>query len=303
MTGHPPPVDIGCSDVPTWLGKLDVRLCRTSPLRTSFAQQHEGPLRVLKALYPEGEGVCHLVLVHPPGGLVGGDALTMSVDVQADAHGLITTPGATRFYRTRGGKATQDVRIHVASGARLEWLPLETIVYPGAIAHNRVSVHLAPGAAVLGWDLICLGLPASGQAFDRGVLHQRLEVLPGWLECATIDAADQRLLQSPLGLAGRSVIGTAWLAWGEADGRDALAERWVDAARAAAERAVSGVMAAAEDGHRVAFGITRLQPNVIVARVLATCAEHAWPVLRAVRAAWRSEAWSLAVCEPRVWAT
>jgi urease accessory protein len=303
MTGHPPPIDIGCSHAPMWLGRLDVRLHRLGPSRTSFTQRHEGPLRVLKALYPEGEGVCHLVLVHPPGGLVGGDALRMNVDVEAGAHGLLTTPGATRFYRTRGGAATQDVRIHVAAHARLEWLPLETIVYPGAIAHNRVSVQLAPGAAVLGWDLVCLGLPASCQGFDRGVLHQHLEVLPGWLERATIDASDQRLLHSPLGLAGRSVIGTAWLAWGEAAGHGAMAGQWVDAARATAERAASCMVTTADDGHRAVFGITQLQPNVIVARVLATCTDHAWPLLRSVRAAWRTAAWGLAACEPRVWAT
>src|SRR5215208_7145874 len=73
--------------------------------------EHEGPLRILQSLYPEGDGVCHNVIVHPPGGLVGGDTLEIAVRVREGAHGLITTPGATRFYRSDGELALQTTQV------------------------------------------------------------------------------------------------------------------------------------------------------------------------------------------------
>src|SRR5690606_10129198 len=136
---------------------------RRDGTRTSLQHRHSGPLRILKSLYPEGEGICHNVIVHPPGGLVGGDRLDISVHAQAGAHALIGTPGATRFYRSEGPEATQQVRLRLDEGARLEWLPLETIAYPGCVAHNRLELQLAPGAECLGWDVCALGLPAANE--------------------------------------------------------------------------------------------------------------------------------------------
>ncbi len=104
--------------------QLDYRL---EAGRTVARHQHNGPLRILQSLYPEGDAVCHNVLVHPPGGLVGGDTLALSVTASAASHGLITTPGATRFYRSNGELAAQRTDITLSDSARLEWLPLEAI--------------------------------------------------------------------------------------------------------------------------------------------------------------------------------
>ena len=105
---------------------------------------HDGPLRILQSMWPEGDAVCHNVLVHPPGGLVGGDTLQVEVSVAEGSHGLVTTPGASRFYRSEGEAAVQDVRIRMEAGARLEWLPLEALYYSGCRAENRL--HMDPGA-------------------------------------------------------------------------------------------------------------------------------------------------------------
>ncbi len=110
--------------------------------RTALRHVHDGPLRILKSLYPEGDTVCHNVIVHPPGGLVGGDTLDIRIRVGAGAHGLISTPGATRFYASDEQPATQRVDISMEPGARLEWLPLEAIAYPGCQAHNHWKAHL-----------------------------------------------------------------------------------------------------------------------------------------------------------------
>ena len=129
----------------TWHARLQLDYALEAA-RTVVRYQHSGPLRILQSLYPEGDAVCHNVLVHPPGGLVGGDTLDIAATVASRAHALITTPGATRFYRSADEPALQRTRLSLADGARLEWLPLETIGYSGCLAENRLTLQLAPGA-------------------------------------------------------------------------------------------------------------------------------------------------------------
>lgn len=274
-----------------WAGRLALQYRREGP-RTIAHDRHEGPLRVLQPLYPEGPGICHHVLVHPPGGIVGGDRLDIEVTVGARAHTLITTPGATRFYRSAGVPAAQQARLRAEAGARLEWLPLESIAYPGCEAVNTVEFTLGDGASLLGWDLLALGLPAAGAAFDRGQFTQTLAWPGQWLERGHLRAADGRLLQSPLGLGGRGVLGCAWFAvGGPADA--ALASALLDGARAAI--AASPLAANA--------GATMPRPGLVVLRLLAARTEPALALLAAVRAAWRSCAWGLPAAPPRVWRT
>jgi urease accessory protein len=121
--------------------------------RTVARHSHQGPLRILKSLYPEGDGICHNVLVHPPGGLVGGDTIDIQISVASGAHGLVSTPGATRFYKSGGHPALQQVIAHVADQARLEWLPLEAIAYNECEGTNRAVFNLEPGAELITWDV------------------------------------------------------------------------------------------------------------------------------------------------------
>lgn len=103
----------------TWHANLNINYAFEAK-RTVARYVHTGPLRILQSLYPEGDAVCHNVLVHPPGGLVGGDTLDITVDVGEGAHGLITTPGATRFYKSLGELALQRTRVNLQANARLE---------------------------------------------------------------------------------------------------------------------------------------------------------------------------------------
>ena len=260
--------------------------------RTVLHDRHDGPLRVLASLYPETPAICHNVLVHPPGGLVGGDVLDIDITVDPGAHALITTPGATRFYRSAGAPATQHLRATLADGARLEWLPLETIAYSGCLGENLMRFELAPGAEMIGWDLLALGLPASDQAFARGRFTQCVEMPGRWLERGVIDALDARLLDSPLGWAGQRVLGTLWFAAGSAL---PLARR--DALLAAAREAVEG------DALQRTAGATAVHDGVIVLRVLAPRVEPLMTLLTRAWAAWRRDAWQLAATPPRVWRT
>ena len=139
--------------------------------RSVARHRHSGPFRILQSLYPEGDAVCHNVLVHPPGGLVGGDTLELSVHAATTSHGLLTTPGATRFYRAQDIAARQITRLRLDEGARLEWLPQETLCYSGCQAENTLSMEIAPGAELMGWDITALGLPHAGLPFDTGYVE------------------------------------------------------------------------------------------------------------------------------------
>jgi len=258
--------------------------------RTAARFQHDGPLRILQSLYPEGDAICHNVLVHPPSGLVGGDTLDVQVAVQAGAHGLVTTPGATRFYRSDGELALQRSRLRVHDGARLEWLPLETLCYSGCIAQNHLTLDLAPGAECMGWDLTALGLPHADLPFERGSFVQHLE-LPGvWLERGRIDAADARLMNGPLGLAGQRCMATLFFVSG-GDIPRARRDAALDAARALIEA----------HALRPTAGATAPHPRVLVVRVLAPVVEPAMQLLKALRGQWRDTLWGLSPHPPRIW--
>lgn len=259
--------------------------------RSVARHRHQGPLRVLQSLYPEGDGVCHNVLVHPPGGLVGGDLLDLRVQVGAGAHGLITTPGAARFYRSDGETARQHTDLQLQAGARCEWLPAETLCYDQCQAENRLRISLSPGAELMAWDITALGLPHAGQPFRRGVLEQHME-LPGiWLERARIDATDAVLLDGPLGLAGQRCMATLCFASGEPLAR-ARREQLLEAARATLDQHALRALAGATSPHA----------QVVLLRVLAPVVEPAMALLRQVWAAWRHSAWQLPATPPRLWA-
>ncbi len=287
MTTFPPPADAPAG----WASHLDVHDVRQGA-RTTTQARHRGALRVLAPLYPEGDAICHHVLVHPPGGLVAGDSIDITLRVDAGAHTLVTTPGATRFYRSEGAMAAQSVRAVLGEGARLEWLPLETIAYAGCIARNHAEFALAPGAEMMGWDLLALGLPAAGRAFDAGRIEQHVEIPGVWLERGELAGDDTALLDAPGGLAGRRALGTLWFAVGEALA-PARAEALLDAARDALGAGPAPTHA----------GATLAHPQVIVVRALDARIEPIQDALRRVWRAWRRLAWALEPCEPRVWRT
>ena len=258
--------------------------------RTVARHGHNGPLRILQSLYPEGDAVCHNVLVHPPGGLVGGDTLDISATVGPGAHGLVTTPGATRFYRSTGERALQRTHLTLAEGARLEWLPLEALCYNACNAENHLTLNLAPGAECMGWDVTALGLPHAGQPFETGRFVQHIEAPGLWLERGVIDAADHRLLESPLGLAGHRCMASLFFVTGRPLDR-ARRDTALDAARA--------VM----DAHALKASAGATSPNgqVLVVRALAPQVEPAMQLLQQVRAAWRAALWQLCAEPPRIW--
>jgi urease accessory protein len=275
----------------SWHARLSLDYCLQSH-RTVLRHSHSGPLRVLQSLYPEGDAICHNVLVHPPGGLVGGDTLEITARVASGAHALVTSPGAARYYRSDGLRAQQRVQLQVEAGARLEWLPLEAICYSGCLAENSVRLQLAPGAEMMGWDVTALGLPQSGQDFSHGEFAQRLEMPGVWLEQGRIRAQDRLLLDGPLGLAGQRCLATLFFAAGEPMARMRREVALAEAQELAAANALA-----------TSVGVTCLQDRLILLRVLAPVVEPAMQLLRQIHLIWRLHLWNLSAPHPRIWST
>ena len=262
------------SPAPAWHAALHLAFARTGERTVLRDNRHHGPLRVQKALYPEGEGVCQAIVLHPPSGIAGGDHLLISATVGAGAHAQLTTPGAGKWYRSGGPEASQRLELTVEEGAALEWLPQETIVFDGARARMETRVRLAADSRFIGWDILCLGRAAAGERFEHGrfdlLCRVELGGAPIWLERGGFDGADP-MLASPAGWAGHGVGGTLLCAFPDLPRQ---AAGLLEALRAIAP------------GDGASHGITAL-PGVLVARYLGDNSEAArlwfarlWQTLR-----------------------
>ena len=194
-----------------WEARLELSYVRRGQRTVIDRREHYGPLVVQKPLYPEGESVCQSVIVHPPGGIAGGDRLLIDVEVGEYARTQLTTPGATKWYRSTGAPAQQILRLAAAKGSLLEWLPQESIVFEGAIAKLVTEVTLSEDSVFLGWDVVCLGRRLAGEEWTRGSLRHDLVLRRDgrrqWTERAVIDGGND-LLYAHCGLATKTVFGT-----------------------------------------------------------------------------------------------
>lgn len=194
-----------------WPARLSLSFAKRAGRTVLTGKQHSGPLLVQRPFYPEPNGCCHVYLIHPPGGIVGGDELSLNATLGRRAHALLTTPGATRFYRSKGPAARQGQALYLEDGAILEWLPQETIYFNQARADSSTRIHLKDNNEFFAWEIQCLGLPARKAFFNAGQCQQRLEIWrheqPLLLETNRILGGDA-LLQADWGLQGRHALGT-----------------------------------------------------------------------------------------------
>jgi urease accessory protein len=270
-----------------WQARLSLEYGLQGRRTVLAGRAHSGPLLVQKPLYPEGDAVCHSIVVHPPGGIAGGDALTLEVRLRENTAALLTTPGAGKWYRCMGPKASLAQHFDIGRGAVLEWLPQPAIVFDAARAETRTEVRLQEEALYLGWDTTCIGRTASGEHFKSGELRQRTEVWQQgrrlWCEYARL-AGDDPMLASTAGLAGCTVSAT-FIAAGKDIGKDLLG-RCRSVASEAGERS----------------GITVL-PRVLLARYLGHSSEAAMHYFIALWALLRPALAGRNAVPPRIWAT
>ena len=184
-------------------------------MRTVLVERrHSGPLTVQKALYPEGEQVCHAVIVHPPGGIAGGDELLFEIDLEANCHAVVATPAATKWYKAPLQRCRQKVTIRLAPGSSLDWLPQENIFFNATRVESVFTLQIDPEATAIGWEMAVLGRQASAERWVEGSLRcltsiQRSDGLPLWFERLAFDAGDS-FRNAPQGLSGYNVFGTLW---------------------------------------------------------------------------------------------
>jgi urease accessory protein len=194
-----------------WHGKIDLTFVHSANGTQLVHCQGQAPLKVQRPFYPEGEEVCHTVVLHTAGGVVGGDRLSVDLHLQPQAQALITTAAAAKIYRSNGQQARQRVQISVAEAACLEWLPQETIVFDQALYRQDMRVDLAPGALWLGWESTRFGRSARGEQFTQGDWRSHTEVwqegVPLWCDRQWLPASEE-LFHSPHGLAGCPVVGS-----------------------------------------------------------------------------------------------
>lgn len=206
-------VNIDSDQHSRWPATLTLGVAKTSRGSRLVKNSSQGPLYVQKPFYPEGSDVAHIYLLHPPGGMVSGDHLSISITLQEQTSALFTTPGAGRVYRARKDKTLQQQRIllNVAKNSCVEWFPLETIAYSGSYGKLTTRVELEENSQFFGWDITCLGLPACTELFKTGQFQQRFEVYRNGqlalIENLNITAENHTLLQSMAGLQGFSTSG------------------------------------------------------------------------------------------------
>ena len=284
------------------------RVADAAPGTVLVTRRHSGPLRVQKALYPEGEVICHAVIVHPPGGIVGGDQLKIDAHMGVGTHAFLTTPGATKWYRAEGeAQSIQATHLRVGEGAACEWLPQESIYFDGVNARTEMEVTLGAGARFIAQEITCLGRRSSGERFARGALCQRICVRVGgrpvFVEQGRIDAASA-LMQSPVGLNGCTVTGML-VAVGSL-GKSA--QSVLDACRAALAQA-SGAELARVDQGVARVGVTRLAPlaapgtDVVLVRYLGQSSEQARIALLCAWQVLRPAILNVPAAVPRIWNT
>lgn len=269
------------NSVSGWQASLNLGFAASGDKTLLVKRQHIGPLTVQRPFYPEG-GVCHVYILHPPGGIVGGDHLTIEVNADTGSHALVTTPAAGKFYRSGGEQATQVILIKVAENTALEWLPQETIIYEGAQLASLVKVELAAGAKFIGWDILSLGRPASGEGFDMGSADLNWQIYaeqqPLLLERIRLDA---KAFAARWGLQGFSACGTLF----------------ATPASAASLAAVQALVGDAEGR-----GVTLID-HLLVCRALDSRSDRLRGFFEQVWAIVRPDTLQREVCTPRIWAT
>ena len=268
----------------SWKARLSLRFASTGNGTVLSERDHDGPLVVQKPLYPEGQEICHAIIVHPPGGIAGGDELTLNARTEENASALLTTPGAAKWYRSAGPWAKQSVAFDVQG--TLEWLPQETIVFDGALAQTSYDVNLGADAALIGWDIVCLGRTGSGERFARGSYRTSIQVRRGgkllWLERGRVEGGGG-LMDSHAGLAGEPVFGTLFASASNLNQELLNATRLVEP----------------EEGR----GAVTLLPGILLARYLGGSGEAARRYFIALWRILRPALTGREATEPRIWRT
>ncbi|MDH5518842.1 MAG: urease accessory protein UreD [Gammaproteobacteria bacterium] len=270
---------------PEWKAKLSLWFKNKNEKTVLAQREHYGPLRVQRPFYPEGS-VCHVYLIHPPGGLVGGDKLEINMTLDEGSHVLATTPSAGKFYRSGLLKAVQKQRFKVADNCFLEWFPQETIFFNACRSELVTEIELSERAMFCGWEINCLGRPAAGEKYTEGKIIQQMRVYregsPLYLETNSLEG-NSDLLRARCGLNNNTVFGTLLATQIDKEARDVLQDVWHNKT----EKSIS----------------VTLINDLLVCRYLGNSAEQAKEYFTQIWSVVRDKQKKLKTCVPRIWST
>lgn len=267
-----------------WQAILELSLQKINGKTCLLPKQRLGPLTVQRPFYPEGD-VCHVYVLHPPGGVVGGDRLKLAVNARPGSHGLITTPGAGKFYRSAGKTAQLQQQFNVAEDAVLEFLPLESIYFPATELSSKISVNLQVTSKFVSWEIHCFGLPVNNEDFTDGNVLLNTEVtVDGKLLLHDKLKIDSLELGRTSGLRGNRVYGS-FVVYSQM-----ISDALLDTMQSL--QVESGIA-----------GVSRVEPSLLVARYLGDSTEHAQIYFRKLWQMLRPIALGLDACAPRIWNT
>lgn len=276
-----------------WQAKLSLGFEAQGARTVLRHRRHEGPLRVQKALWPEATGVCHVILIHPPAGIAGGDELEIAVNLASNSHALLTTPGAGKWYGSAGATAHQKIHLSVGKDAVLEWLPQEIMLFDRAIAASKTRIDLAKTSGLIAWDMLVIGRQAWQEKFVTGQYHNRLSLYQEnklLLQDQLFIEGGDRWLTSPLGMNGHAVMGVLYLVPPPSYRDHARLDDDIDGIRDLIARM------------QMPLTITRLG-EVLVARYLGDDPRQCMDGFAGLRARVRRLWWNLDEAFPRIWKT
>lgn len=159
-----------------WIAQLELSFAFRGEKTVLQHWRHEGPLLVQRPFYPEGD-ICHIYLVHPPAGVAGGDKLKIDIKMAEQSHALITTPGATKFYRCLPQSEAQSYQCFtVANSATLEFLPQDSIFFIGTDAKLKTDIYLNKHSQLYAWETLCFARPMLKERFAEGRIWSRYHI-------------------------------------------------------------------------------------------------------------------------------
>jgi urease accessory protein len=271
----------------SWQADLELSFANCNERTTLIRNRHQGPLQVQKPLYPEGHATCHVAILHPPGGIAATDTLCVRASLADRSRVLLTTPGATKWYRSEGCWPSQQLNFALGNAAVLEWLPRENIFFDGSHISMNLDVELSSHSLFFGWDIYSFGRRASGESWRRGKLHANTRIRRAerilWSEAARVDAPSG-FSESAVGLSGFAVCGT-----------------FVVAGRGIAADLLARCREVKPTATESRCGITCL-PEVLIARYLGHSTEDAFGWFSTLWGVLRHGLLGKIACAPRVWA-
>ena len=270
-----------------WVAKLNLNIQCVGGNSRLINPSHIGPLRVQKPFYPAGASLAHLYILHPPGGVVGGDELYIDMLVSKKAKGLMTTPGATKIYRSDSKTMILQQTFVVEEQATLEWLPQETIIFDGAFVDSTTKVNLVGNSKYIGWEIVCFGRPGADEVFEHGLVRMNLEIwrddLPIWLDRTVFpgETETNSIFQAAWGLNSSPVMATLIASSCTQQIHEALTEQHLEKGSYS----------------------TSLIEDVLVCRYIGACSQEAKTCFLEIWSQLRPRLLNRSPCPPRVWNT